>query len=204
MATSALFTTPTEVVHTVHHPRWRPPRSSPDSRAISPPPTLGYGWGRRGLPLWVNSTSPDLQKVSFYGLYLYNYQSVRIWSYPRANSDYSSDMLARLRQEFPDRFIVLIWDGPSYHRSQAIRDRAAELGITLIPLPSYSPDLMPVEALWRWLRQQITYMQCHLSTAELVQHVAEFVQSINMDPTTITTRLHVKTQLDSEEEKLRF
>jgi hypothetical protein len=30
-----------------------------------------------------------------------------------------------------------------------------------MPLPGDSPDLMPVEALWRWLREDVTYHHCH-------------------------------------------
>ena len=34
---------------------------------------LGYGWSERGRRLWVASPSPRLSdKLSFYGLYLYN------------------------------------------------------------------------------------------------------------------------------------
>jgi transposase len=165
---------------------------------------LGYGWGRRGLPLFVHSTSPGLQKVSFYGLYLYNYQTVRIWPYPCANSDHTMDMLTRLRQQFPDHIIVLVWDNASYHRSGEVRDKAAQLGITLLPLPAYSPDLMPVEALWRWLRQEVTYVQCHLSGVELIENAEDFASSVNLDPIAVATRLRVKTHLDPREEKLRF
>jgi transposase len=165
---------------------------------------LASGWSRRGQPLYVHSTSPGLQKVSFYGLYLYNYQAVRIWPYPGADSDSTVDMLQRLRQQFPDQFLVLVWDGASYHRSQLVQEAAAGLGITLIPLPGYSPDLMPVESLWRWLRQEVTYLVCHLSAADLIEDVAEFALSANLDPLAIATRLRLKTQLDPREEKLRF
>jgi len=40
---------------------------------------------------------------------------------------------------------------------------ARTLDITLMPLPGYSPDLMPVEALWRWLREDVTDHHCHAS-----------------------------------------
>jgi transposase len=43
----------------------------------------------------------------------------------------------------------VLWDGAPYHRAKAVREAAAALNITLMPLPGYSPDLMPVEALWR-------------------------------------------------------
>jgi transposase len=38
-----------------------------------------------------------------------------------------------------------------------------------MPLPGYSPDLMPVEALWRWLREEVTYHHCHASTEDLIR-----------------------------------
>jgi len=45
----------------------------------------GYGWSIKGERLWVSSSSPGLEKVSFYGLYLYNLGQVRILPYERAN-----------------------------------------------------------------------------------------------------------------------
>ena len=35
--------------------------------------------------------------------------------------------------------------------------RPKRYNIDLVPLPGYSPDFMPVEALWRWLREDVTY-----------------------------------------------
>ena len=61
---------------------------------------LGYGWGVRGERFHVASSSPGLAaKTSFYGLYLYNEGKVRLWPYPRANSEHTTDVLRRLRAE---------------------------------------------------------------------------------------------------------
>jgi len=43
----------------------------------------------------------------------------------------------------------VLWDGAPYHRAGVVQEVATGLGIKLLPLPGYSPDLMPVEALWR-------------------------------------------------------
>src|SRR3954468_9320871 len=110
---------------------------------------LGYGWSERGRRLWVASPSPRLSdKLSFYGLYLYNEGQVRLWPYARANGEHTVDVLRRLRAEWPDQPLILVWDGAPYHRATAVREAAAALQIELVPLPSYSPDFMPVEALW--------------------------------------------------------
>ena len=91
-----------------------------------------------------------------------------------------------------------------YHRAKAVRETATALQINLRPLPSYSPDLMPVEALWRWLREDVTYHHCHRTTEDLSRRVAAFEARLNQDPCTVAGRLSVKDRLDSEEEKLRF
>ena len=85
-----------------------------------------------------------------------------------------------------------------------MRDAAATLNIELMPLPGYSPDLMPVEALWRWLREDVTYHHCHPSRDDLTRRIAAFQARVNQQPFVLADRLWVKDQLDPEEEKLRF
>jgi transposase len=166
---------------------------------------LGYGWAKRGERFWVASSSPGLSaRVSFYGLYLYNEGQVRLWPFPRANGEHTIEVLRRLRAAFPDEALIVLWDGAPYHRAQAVREAATTLGITLMPLPGYSPDLMPVEALWHWLREDVTYHHCHASAEDLTRRVTDFEARLNRDPFVIADRLWVKDQLDPEEEKLRF
>jgi transposase len=166
---------------------------------------LGYGWAERGRRLWVASTSPGLSaRVSFYGLYLYNEGQVRLWPFARANGEHTIDVLRRLRAEWPDRKLLVLWDGAPDHRAKAVREVATTLGIELVPLPGYSPDLMPVEALWRWLREDVTYHHCHASAEDLARRVGAFEVRLNRDPYVIADRLWVKDHLDPDEEKLRF
>src|SRR5207244_686835 len=102
---------------------------------------LGYGWAKRGERFWVASSSPGLSaRVSFYGLYLYNEGQVRLWPYRRANGDHTIDVLRRLRAEWPDRKLLVLWDGAPSHRAQAVREVARTLAIELMPLPASSPD----------------------------------------------------------------
>ena len=165
----------------------------------------GYGWGERGKRFHVASSSPGLSaKVSFYGLYLYNEGEVRIWPYSRGNGENTIDVLRRLRAAIPKGKLIVIWDGAPYHRSKTVWAAAASLDIHIKPLPSYSPDLMPVEPLWRWLREDVTYHHCHATTDDLIRRVAAFETTINQNACAVADRLWVKDHLDPEEEKLRF
>ncbi|MBF0425117.1 MAG: transposase, partial [Magnetococcales bacterium] len=129
---------------------------------------------------------------------------VRVFPYERANGQNTVDVLQRLRDEFPDRKIKLVWDGATYHRSRLVRNAAMGLKIDLFPLPGYSPDFMPVESLWRWLREEITYFFCHENSKELIDRVAKFVEKINQRIYEVADRLWVTDTLDPEVEKLRI
>ena len=94
--------------------------------------------------------------------------------------------------------LIVLWDGASYHRAGAVREMAAALRIELMPLPGYSPDLMPVEALWRRLREDVTYHHGHASLNDPTRRVAAFQDRINQKPCALADRLWVKDHLDPE------
>jgi len=163
----------------------------------------GYGWSICGQRFWVSSCSPGLAKVSLYGVYLYNLGQVRLFAYDKAERFNTIDILLKLRSEFLDRHICVIWDGASYHRAEAVRETASLLDIRLQPLPAYSPDFMPVEHLWRWLREDVTYHACYTSRENLLERIEKFQEEVNAEPIALADRLWVKNHLEFEEEKLR-
>ena len=61
--------------------------------------------------------------------------------------------------------VVLIWDGAPWHKAKRVQAAASELGFTVVALPSYSPDLNPIEGLWKWMREEVTRNFCHASMA---------------------------------------
>jgi transposase len=166
---------------------------------------LGYGWGERGKRFQVASSSPGLKaRVSFCGLYLYNEGQVRIWPYDRASGDHTIDVLRRLRTEIPPGRLIVLWDGAPCHRARTVWSAAASLDIHPLPVPGYSPDLMAVEPLWRWLREDVTCHHCHATAEDLIRRVAAFGANVHADPCAVADRLWVKDHLGPEEEKLRF
>lgn len=163
----------------------------------------GYGWSIEGERFWVSSSSPGLAKVSFYGVYLYNLGQVRLFPYDRGNGLNTIEVLNQLRAEFPHRKMTMIWDGAPYHRSQLVKDTAKDLNINLLPLAAYSPDFMPVEHLWQWFREDLTYHICYEHKDELIEQAKLFQQRLNQTTLDVADRLWVKSHLDLEEEKLR-
>jgi transposase len=166
---------------------------------------LGRTWSRRGERYYVSSSSPGLSaRVTFFGAFVYADACVHIWPAERGNSETTIDMLHALREAYPDARLRIIWDGAAYHRSLTVAAEARMLGITLERLPGYSPDFMPVEALWRWLREEVTYNHCHNSPEELVTAVRDFEADVNSDRQALFDRLQVRRSVDPREEELRI
>src|SRR3954464_1113594 len=89
-------------------------------------------------------------------------------------------------------------------RSEDLNRRRQLVNLAVALLAMCPVALQPVEALWRWLREDVTYHHCHASADDLTRRVADFESRLNRDPFVIAHRLWVKHQLDPEEEKLRF
>jgi transposase len=62
--------------------------------------------------------------------------------------------LAALNLTIP---ITLILDNARYQKCQLVQDLAESLGIELLYLPSYSPNLNLIERLWKFVKKQCLY-----------------------------------------------
>ena len=49
----------------------------------------------------------------------------------------------------------LVHDLAGYYRAQAFKDKAKDLNIRLLPLPPYSPNLNPIERLWKVMNEEV-------------------------------------------------
>lgn len=168
---------------------------------------LGYTWGRIGQRLWRRSDCPKLSdRLNAYGAYDFTHGECLLWDNGWCNGEQTVHFLrevARWRAGKKGR-IVLIWDNAPCHVAKVVKAEAARLGIALVYLPGYSPDLNPIERLWDWMREEVSRGHCHASVPELRAACLAFIAQINRDPLAVVDRLWPKFELDPEfEEKLR-
>jgi len=65
-----------------------------------------------------------------------------------------------------------VLDNFATHKAKKVKEKASELNITLIYLPPYSPDLNPIEYLWKSIKRIISISSIE-STDELLQIVRD-------------------------------
>lgn len=69
------------------------------------------------------------------------------------------------------RAIIVILDNFPSHKSKAVQNKARELGIYLVRLPKYSPDLNPIEIIWRAIKRVISleFVQNKAALRDLIE-----------------------------------
>jgi putative transposase len=66
------------------------------------------------------------------------------------------EFLEKIVEENKGKIIVLILDNAKTHHAIKTVTRAKELGIILVFLPPYSPDLNPVEYVWKTIKREVS------------------------------------------------
>ena len=91
----------------------------------------------------------------------------------RANLKNFKKFLKRLSIKFGK--VVLVVDKASWHRSQKAVEYAEKLRIIIYFLPPYSPELNPIEQLWKWVKLNVTY-RLHLDMDDVKCAIRRFVK----------------------------
>lgn len=65
--------------------------------------------------------------------------------------------LEKIREENASyRAIIVVIDNFPSHKSKIVKEKAKELGIYLVYLPPYSPDLNPIEFIWKSIKRELS------------------------------------------------
>ncbi len=145
-----------------------------DQSGFCPTLPTGYGWGRRGRRLAVPHEAPQGRRVNVVGaLAPYAPAGSRLVSETRRKAEGRYDAAAhlafvrRLAAEpaaHRARPCVVVLDNYSVHHSQAVKDALPALiadGIHFCFLPPYSPELNPIEPVWRHLKYEDLPVRSH-------------------------------------------
>ena len=118
-------------------------------------PVLSAGWIRKGKEFDIKTNS-GRQRVNINGAIELNTLNVVSRSCKKVNGSSMCDLLRAIRLRHPKaRRICLILDNAPYNKSNRVRDLALELRIKILYLPPYSPNLNPIERLWKFMKKKV-------------------------------------------------
>ena len=75
--------------------------------------------------------------------------------------------------------VTLVLDNARYQRNAVVMALAEQLGITLLFLPSYSPNLNLIERLWRFTKRRACYGKYHPNFADFKAAVQDVLDQVS-------------------------
>lgn len=82
--------------------------------------------------------------------------------------------------------MTVVLDNARYQRNSVVQNLAIELSITLLFLPSYSPNLNLIERLWGFAKRQSVYGKYHANFASFRAAIEDTLARV---PTTHANKL---------------
>jgi transposase len=154
-------------------------------------------WVRRGMPALVDSSSPRRgEKASYYSAVCLETGEVEAMELAgNSCAATSAAFLRHLRARHPGPLIV-VWDNGPAHGGDALRAYLATPGLQLrlTRLPAYSPDYNADEAIWDWIREEVTANTCFGTAAAVRAAVDAFFRGLRDRAAEVRTRCRTALQ----------
>nr|CAL25541.1 transposase and inactivated derivatives [Vibrio vulnificus] len=137
---------------------------------------LSYGWIRKGQDKVIETTGSRTRLNIIGALPLQNIGATVTETYDTINSESIVRFFWKLKKEhYPlEQKVHLVLDGAAYHQSEMVRNAAKVLNIELHYLPPYSPNLNPIERLWKVMNEYVRNNIYFSSKAEFTTAINEF------------------------------
>ena len=135
---------------------------------------ITYGWIKTGTDKPILTTA-SRTRLNIIGSLNLETMEVIAGEHKTLDSDAMKVHFKELRQHYPTApKIHLILDNGSYNRSFETKEAAKECGIVLHYLPPYSPNLNPIERLWKVMNEKVRNGVFFESAKEFRQSIMEF------------------------------
>ena len=105
------------------------------------------------------------------------------------------ELLRMLAGAYPGQLITIILDNARYQRCALVQEVAASLGIELLFLPPYSPNLNLIERLWKFVKKRCLYGKYYANSASFQQAIVDCIaQASTKEKAALESLLSLKFQ----------
>ena len=104
---------------------------------------------------------------------------------PYCNTKCMQLFLNRLHDEFPDDILVVVCDGSAWHKSSKLE---VPENMTILHIPPYTPEMNPIEQIWRELRTQGFRNEVFATLEKVVNRLCETIRHLSKNTIISITR----------------
>lgn len=132
-----------------------------------------YGWIRTGETKTLPTTSAQY-RMHFVGALALKDMKVFVREYETVDAESVIKFFRELEQSSQATTIHIICDNGRSNKNQKIQEYLKTSRIKIHYLPAYSPNLNPIERLWKVLRETKTYNKCYEKFVDFKSEINKF------------------------------
>jgi len=102
-----------------------------------------------------------------------------ITNFTYINSHSICALMDKLKSKYVDLPIYLIMDNARYQKNKFVQAYADQLGITLVYLPAYSPNLNLIERLWKFVKKKALYSIYYENFSDFTDAIDQCIENTN-------------------------
>lgn len=138
---------------------------------------LGMIWCFRRLFI---RTSSGRQRYNVLGaVETLDHEMVTVRTTESINAQTICQLVRNIDEKYPGESITLVLDNARYQRNWHVTELAAELGIELLYLPTYSPNLNLIERVWKLVKSKCLRNRYYEDFGEFRGAIDSFLDSLN-------------------------
>jgi transposase len=153
-----------------------------------------YGWIEKGVDKKLKSNC-GRARLNINGAYSFSNQKVVYQNDDRINAVSMIALLEQIKQASGTaKTITVVLDNAGYNHAKIVKKKAEELGIRLLYLPAYSPNLNLIERLWRFYNQKVRNNAYYEKFSEFEEKSLSFLDNLAQFTTELKSLMTPKFQ----------
>jgi transposase len=141
-------------------------------------PTITYGWIKKGETFEVKTNSGWRKRVNICGAVEINSLQVIARTFDTINKYSICELMRAISQKSKQKKSYLVLDGAAYNKATIVKNLAKKLKIKILYLPAYSPNLNPIERLWKFMKKKVTANKYYEEFDDFKKSLVNFFKGI--------------------------
>lgn len=118
---------------------------------------LAYGWIKKGVRKEIPSNTGRC-RINLSGMLDIISHKILAKEDKTLNAESTIDFFRKIEESYPTKKTVHIFcDNARYYKNKDVKNYLRKSRLKLHFLPAYSPNLNPIERLWKWMKERVIY-----------------------------------------------
>jgi len=139
---------------------------------------LSYGWIKKGETKHIGTTASRTRLNIIGAIQLGHLSEAITAQYETINAESVMQFMNKIRERYKTKKVHLILDQAGYHCSKQVAAYAETLNIKLHFLPPYSPNLNPIERLWKVMNEKVRNNRFFKGAKDFKEAINKFFDDI--------------------------